>query len=56
MESKCNRCHGTGKVFDCQQWPYCGCPDGTMKSDCPGKSKCCPECVTDEKVNHDRTG
>lgn len=23
-------------AFHCPRWPECGCPDGTMVSDCPG--------------------
>lgn len=25
------------KLFHCPLWPDCGCPDGTVASDCPGR-------------------
>lgn len=24
--------------FHCPRWPRCGCPDGTVAEDCPGRS------------------
>lgn len=26
------------KRFECSKWPDCGCPDGTIRADCPGKT------------------
>lgn len=25
-----------GHVFNCPAWPDCGCPNGAVRSDCPG--------------------
>lgn len=25
--------------FHCPNWPACGCPDGTVRTDCPGLGK-----------------
>ncbi|WP_224826260.1 hypothetical protein [Cognatishimia sp. MH4019] len=30
---------GRAKVFECPRWPDCGCPDGTIAPDCPGKTR-----------------
>ena len=27
---------GDTDTFHCPEWPRCGCPDGTMRVDCPG--------------------
>ena len=27
---------GDKEIFDCPEWPTCGCPAGTMRVDCPG--------------------
>lgn len=29
----------TTATFDCEQWPACGCPGGTMRPECPGLAK-----------------
>jgi hypothetical protein len=41
----CDRCGSLGYVFDCPKWPQCGCPDGTVAADCPGKTIPCPVCA-----------
>lgn len=25
-----------GDAFNCPRWPDCGCPDGAVRTDCPG--------------------
>lgn len=40
----CTTCQGSGVVFDCEHWPRCGCPGGTIHPGCPGRSKPCPDC------------
>jgi hypothetical protein len=30
---------GDTDTFHCPEWPRCGCPDGTMRVDCPGLKK-----------------
>lgn len=34
---------GETPTFDCNLWPECGCPGGTMRPECPGLSKMASE-------------
>ena len=44
-DGACPRCGDLGQVFECPNWPECGCPDGTISPVCPGETVPCPDCL-----------
>lgn len=49
----CQRCHGAGYVFECEEWDRTNrtcCPAGTTQPWCPGKTVRCPICSLNDSM------